>query len=150
LAASIAQGWEAQLAADASVWRGTLNQTSSPWLSTLSDADLNGAWQLFAYNATRRYGARFDAFGQPTDVAGDTFFCAHVRLTWLFTNTADVTPTPGTANNGTVRTDVRVFWPREGATRVAGDCTDPGAIEDVAEATDRYYFVVQTGAVRQP
>lgn len=150
LAASIAQAWEAQLAADASMWRQTFD-ANTPFLRTINSG-MDGAWQLPAYNAGRQFGSQFDSFGRATTDATQAYFCVHVRLTWLYWNTADVAGTLGTAGNGTIRTDVRVFWPREGAERLENDCSDgtPGKVDAVADAVDKYYFVLQTGAVRQP
>jgi type II secretory pathway pseudopilin PulG len=148
LAGSIAQAWQAQLANDASLWRA--NFTGTTWLKSLATEGVNDSWQLPAHDITRNFGPRFDALGNPDTDASE--FCVHIRLSWLYANTADSVGVTGTAGNGTVRTDVRVFWPREGAERVTGDCTDttPATIAAIAEARDSYYFVVETGAVRQP
>jgi hypothetical protein len=148
LAGSIAQAWQAQLASDASLWRTDF--TGTTWLKALAADGVSGSWRLPAHDTTRNFGPRFDALGNPDTAASE--FCVHIRLTWLYANTVDSVGVTGTAGNGTVRTDVRVFWPREGAERVTGDCTDatPATIEEVADARDSYYFVVETGAVRQP
>jgi len=146
LASSIAQAWQAQLASDATLWRG--NFAGTTWIKSLEETGVNGAWQLPEFDTTRQFGPRFDALGNPNTAASE--FCVHVRLTWLYYNGVDTGV--GTGQNGTIRTEVRVFWPREGAERVEGDCTAETAavIDEVGTATDRYYFVVQTGAVRQP
>jgi hypothetical protein len=147
LASSIAQAWQAQLATDATLWRGNLGSTV--WLSSLTTTGVNGNWQLPAWNATRQFGRSFDGLGNPVPGDGPGEFCVHLRLTMLYFNRQDVTATLGAPGNGTVRTEVRVFWPREGAARIAGDCTNV-APATVAAATNQYYFVVETGAVRQP
>jgi hypothetical protein len=145
LASSIAQAWQAQLASDATLWRANIDGTT--WLKSLKTTGVNGNWQLPAWDETRKFGRAFDALGGP--VASDGEFCVHLRLTWLYHNALDVSSSLGAPGNGTVRTEVRVFWPKEGAARIAGDCTN-AAPATVAAATDRYYFVVETGAVRQP
>jgi type II secretory pathway pseudopilin PulG len=148
VASSIAQAWQTQLAADATLWRENFDRTT--WLKSLDNADLNGTWQLPDWSDDREFGARFDALGNPHETGADQF-CVHLRLTWLYYNGIDV-GTVGTGRNGTIRTEVRVFWPREGVERVAHDCdqTAVASGDEFADATDRYYFVVQTGAVRQP
>ena len=141
LASGIAQGWLAQLAADSSLWRSNGTVAGTPWLSSVTTAD--DVWQLptdnGALRASRGFSRAFDARGQPVAPA-NAVFCVHVRLTNLFTVPA---------GNGLTRTDVRVFWPRDGEAPLAGDCTSAGTVAAVAEATDRYHFVYRTGAVRQ-
>jgi hypothetical protein len=147
LASSIAQAWQAQLATDATLWRGNISGTT--WLKSITTTGVNGNWQLPAWNDTRQFGRSFDALGNPVPNDGAGVFCVHVRLTFLYYNRQDLTPGLGAPGNGTVRTEVRVFWPREGAARIAGDCTN-AAPATIAAANDRYFFVVETGAVRQP
>ena len=144
LANGIAQAWLSQLQADGSLWNPGVANTA--WL--LSANTSNGLWQLPAYNATRLFGAEFDNFGAPVP-AGGGLFCAQIRLTWLF---GDGISQGGVAGNGLIRTEVRVFWPRDNSSFVAGDCTNPaqGVVDAVATKTDKYHFVVQAGAVRQP
>ncbi len=144
LASSIAQAWQAQLASDATLWRQSLTTTS--WLTSLTTTGVNGTWQVPAYVGGRAFGPQFDALGNPVQAGGE--FCVHLRLTFLYFNALDLTPTLGAPGNATVRTEVRVFWPREGMARVANDCT--GAPSAVTDAAERYYFVTETGAVRQP
>jgi hypothetical protein len=96
--------------------------------------------------AQRNFGPTFNLFGAP--VAGATDFCVHVRLTWLYPDELR----GGRAGSGSIRTDVRVFWLRDGGTRVAGDCTSNAAatVTNVGtDANDAYFFVYQTGAVAQ-
>jgi hypothetical protein len=146
VANGIAQAWLDQLAVDSSVWRTTLDQTI--WLNALNDSGNDGIWRLPAQSvaAERNFGPTFNLFGAPAAAATD--FCVHVRLTWLFRDELR----GGRAGSGSIRTDVRVFWPRDGGTRVAGDCTSNAAatIADVgADLNDSYFFVYQTGAVAQ-
>ena len=142
LASGIAQGWLAQLAADSSLWRGAGNESGTTWLASVTTSD--DVWQLPTDSATLRasrgFSRAFDARGRPMAPDADPVFCVHVRLTRLFTNPV---------GNGLTRTDVRVFWPRDGEVPIAGDCTDSGTIDEVAAATGRYHFVYRTGAVKQ-
>jgi hypothetical protein len=111
-------------------------------------AGLNGAWQRPAQSAVgvRNFGPNFDLFGAPT--AGSTDFCVHIRLTWLSLDEFN----GGVPGTGSIRTDVRVFWLRDGATRVANDCASgaAGVVSAVGtDANDSYFFVHHTGAVAQ-
>jgi Tfp pilus assembly protein PilV len=142
LASGIAQGWLGQLSADASLWRASGNEAGTDWLKSVATA--NDVWQLPSDNAalrsSRRFGRAFNVRGEAVDPSVSPVFCVHVRLTRLYT---------APAGNGLTRTDVRVFWPREGVAPIAGDCTDAGTIDEVASSLDRYHFVYRTGAVRQ-
>ena len=136
VATGIAQAWLDQLTADSSLWQSDLTQTT--WLKSVDTAGLNGNWQLPAHVGDRDFGPRFDLFGNADDAADA--YCAHIRLTRLY---------PGTP--GVLRAEVRVFWVRDGGTRVDDDCTSAAAatIADVGVATDDYHFVYQAGAVGQ-
>lgn len=142
IASGIAQGWLAQLSADSSLWRRDGNESGTAWLSSVNASDHE--WQLpsdsTTLRSTRGFGRAFDGLGRPVAPASDPVFCVHVRLTRLFTNPI---------GNGLTRTDVRVFWPRDGEAPIEGDCTDPSTIAEVADSTGRYHFVYRTGAVRQ-
>jgi hypothetical protein len=142
LASGIAQGWLGQLSADASLWRSGGNESGTDWLKSVATA--NDTWQLpvdsSALRTSRKFGRAFNVRGEAIDPALNRVFCVHIRLTRLYT---------APVGNGLTRTDVRVFWPREGVAPIAGDCTDSATIEEVAEALDRYHFVYRTGAVRQ-
>jgi prepilin-type N-terminal cleavage/methylation domain-containing protein len=147
VASGIADAWLGQLAADATRWQTDLAGTT--WLKTVDVANMNGAWQLPAYDAPRDFGPGFDPLGAPMGIGGD--FCAHIRLTWFYPNGG---VGGGIQGNGLIRTEVRVFWPRDGVTRVANDCTSgvPATITAVsaAIASGDYNVVTQAGAVRQP
>jgi len=145
LANGIAQAWLTQLQADGSLWNPGVANTV--WLVSANTA--NGLWQLPTYNVTRKFGAEFDNFGAPVP-AGGGFFCTHIRLTWLF---GDSISQGGLAGNGLIRTEVRVFWPRDNTGFDPGDCSNAAqsVVDGVAlKTSDKYHFVVQTGAVRQP
>ena len=136
----IAQAWMSQLSAESSLWKNSgLGPTT--WLKTVTAS--NGVWQLPTWDATRKFGAQFDGFGAP--VQTDGIFCTHVRLTWLYGDNGNQA-----TGNGLLRAEVRVFWPRDGVTRIAGDCdnTAQNVIDQVGAATGTYHFVVHAGAVR--
>jgi hypothetical protein len=140
----IAQAWLSALAADGTKWRSGMGSTT--WLSTIATS--NAKWQLPAWDGGLGFGPQFDAFGAPVQTAG--VFCVHIRLTWLYGD-ASATQPAGIAGNGVVRSEVRVFWPKSGATRVANDCTTAAqaTVDAVGAATGTYQFVTMTGATRQ-
>ena len=149
IANGIAQAWLSQLAADATLWTRTGDVTRTTWLTTITST--NDLWQLPVYNTTLKFGPQFDGFGAP--VAANGVFCAQIRLTWLYGDKS-AQQTSGLAGNGLIRTEVRVFWPRDPTYVVANDCQDgaQGTISDVTKAfgTGMYHVVTQAGAVRQP
>jgi len=153
IANGIAQAWLSQLQADGALWRPTPliptgGVANTVWLGSANTA--NGLWQLPTYDATRQFGPMFDGFGAP--VAANGQFCAQIRLTWLY---GDGISQGGLAGNGLIRTEVRVFWPRDTITTAgfdAGDCANAAqaTVDGVATKNGKYHFVVQAGAVRQP
>jgi Tfp pilus assembly protein PilV len=146
-ATGVAQSWLSQLAVDTTQWPSSSDVTGTAWLSTIAGSP--NVWQLPTYNATRGFGAQFDGFGVPVNANG--VFCAHIRLTWLNGDASAVQPS-GDRGNGLIRTEVRVFWPRDGVTRVPGDCNDAAqaTVTAVETSTGIYHFVTLAGAVRQP
>ena len=160
IANGIAQSWLSQLAADGTVWTSNWPITQTTWLSTITAND--DVWQLPAYSATRAFGAQFDGLGAPT--TSNPSFCAQIRLTWLYGDKSASAAT-GIAGNGVIRTEVRVFWPRDRSsdptsadqtTRFTTDCTNPspstvnGVTTSLLQSDGTYHVVVQAGAVRQP
>lgn len=143
LADGIAEAWQSQLMADSTLW-GTSVATTT-WLNGVTTT--NGEWQLPTWNPTLGFGPQFDAFGSPVETGG--FFCAFTRLTWLY---GDATQPGGKAGNGVLRSEVRVFWPRDGVNRINGDCADASQanVNAVNAAVGTYHFVTHAGAVRQP
>jgi prepilin-type N-terminal cleavage/methylation domain-containing protein len=150
IATHIAQATLDQLATDAVTWNhpSPSNMTSdldaeTAWLGNVN-ANPN-VWIRPAYNATRAFGAGFDALGDPLPdtASADAVFCTHVRFSWLY---------PQTAGNGLIRAEVRVFWLREGMGGTANGqplcdpSTDPALIEN---SGDRYHFVYQATAIKE-
>ncbi len=150
IANAIAESWLSQLAMDATTWssQNSWNLSQTVWLSTVAAND--GNWQLPAYSTVRAFGAQFDGFGAPT--TANPSFCAQIRLSWIYN-------TPG---NGLIRTEVRVFWPRDQSangdptaqtTSFAADCTTAtqATVNNVANGftNGTYHVVMHAGAVRQ-
>ena len=149
IANGIAHAWLSALAADGTLWTRGNDVSKTLWLATIATAD--DRWQLPTYDPTRAFGPQFDGFGAP--IAANGVFCAQIRLTWLYGDTS-AQQTTGMAGNGVIRTEVRVFWPRDESNRVAGDCANnTQATSDAITAgikSGMYHAVIQAGAVRQP
>lgn len=148
LATHVAQAWQERLAADATQWNHPspkLNVSDLDETQWLINVDNGGTWFLPAFVQNLDFGPGFGALGDVVADAnvGQATFCTHIRLTWLY---------PQTAGNGLIRTEVRVFWVREGmggtvnGLPVCDPSTDPTAVE---ANSDRYHFVYQTSAVKQ-
>lgn len=143
IAASVAQGWQEMLAVDALIWTNSqpdVSLANTTWLNGVTAND--NVWVLPAENATATFGPAFDARGSFVNQASpEAVFCTHVRLTRLINTPA----------SGLVRTEVRVFWPKEGQVWNAGaDYCDAGANPAViGAATQNFHFVYNTTAVRQ-
>ncbi|MBN1609345.1 MAG: prepilin-type N-terminal cleavage/methylation domain-containing protein [Polyangiaceae bacterium] len=137
IATSIAQAWQDQLAVDATYW--TPDGTTQPdWLTSN-----NGAWFRPEYKGARNFGAAFDALGNVVDDTADpnaAQFCTHLRLTLLY---------PQTGGNGLMRTEVRVFWRRDGGSGVNPVCGTGNNVPAIGADIDDYHFVYQTSAVKQ-
>jgi prepilin-type N-terminal cleavage/methylation domain-containing protein len=149
VANGIAQAWLTQLQSDGTLWRPRAVPVVTPiWLLTANTN--NGVWQLPLWDTNRQFGAQFDGFGAP--VQANPQFCAQIRLTWLY---GDGVSQGGLDGNGLIRTEVRVFWPRDTIGTAgfdAGDCNNAAqaTVDGVALKTSKYHFVAQAGAVRQP
>jgi len=150
IATHVAEAWLDQLNTDAALWthpspgQNLSNITNAQWLSQAA-AGNNTAWFRPAYSAQRAFGAGFDIYGSPlpdTDVA-DQVYCTHIRLTWLY---------PETAGNGLLRAEVRVFWQRngQGGTVDGQALCAPGTAANLIEgAGQKYHFVYQTTAIKE-
>ncbi len=146
VANGIAQAWLDQLAADSTMWQSNFAQTV--WLQSIDGAGVNGAWQLPAQSlaGARNFGPTFNVFGAPSATAND--YCAHIRLTWLAFDEMH----GGSAGTGSIRAEVRVFWLRDGATRIPGDCNGAAAATMTAmtdDVNDSYFFVYQATSLAQ-
>jgi prepilin-type N-terminal cleavage/methylation domain-containing protein len=150
IATHIAEAWLDQLNADAALWNhpspgNTLSDiTDAQWLSQAA-AGNNTGWFRPAYSAQRTFGAGFDLYGSPLSDAqvADQVYCTHIRLTWLY---------PETAGNGLLRAEVRVFWVRDGqGGTVDGQpvCAAGTAANLIEGAGQKYHFVYQTTAIKE-
>lgn len=145
LANHVAQSWIERLAADATTWTDVHPITNTIWLQ---EVDAEDAW--FLPTTSDGFGPRFGALGQPlaADQAAQTVFCTHLRLTMLIDPVGVATSgVPAIPNNGMIRTEVRVFWPRNA--RAAADYCTEAEVADVGEAVQDFHFVYQATAVRQ-
>jgi prepilin-type N-terminal cleavage/methylation domain-containing protein len=143
IAERIAESWAAQLQLDSTSW--VSNTGTTDWLS-----NVDGGWVRPAYVAgSKNFGAAFDALGNPLSDAtglGRARYCAHVRLTTLYSSTAPVT------GNGMMRAEVRVFWLRDGEGYLVpanGLCSVTQDEDAIGQAFDRYHFVYLTAGIRQ-
>jgi Tfp pilus assembly protein PilV len=138
IATSVAQAWQDQLAVDATFWRAD-GTTQPTWLT-----GGNGDWFRPNYDATRNFGAAFDALGNVVDDTANNLarahFCTHLRLTALY---------PATGGNGLMRTEVRVFWRRDGGSGVNPVCGTANNASAIGADISNYHFVYQTSAVKQ-
>ena len=142
IAQRIAQAWATQLELDGTEWR---TGTGGGFLSGAPTG-----WQRPLYNPTRRFGAAFDALGNPLVDASvaSARFCTNVRVAPLYPTTM------GRIGNGVLRAEIRVFWQRDGqdTADASGLCAAPQSdalIKKIDFANDVYHFVYQTVAVRQ-
>lgn len=142
IAQRIAQAWAGQLEMDGTEWRTVFG---SGWLN---DANV---WQRPPYIADRQFGGAFDALGNPLkdNELSRAAFCSHVRMAWLFPANM------GTAGNGMLRAEIRVFWLKDGEVPLDSTATICSASQTATQArsiglaTERYRFVYQTVGVRQ-
>lgn len=141
IATHIAQSWEDQLAADATLWGpAATGTTGTRWLA-------EGEWTRPANvpSSDATFGATFDALGNFTTDPAEVFFCTHVRLTRIHAGTVEL---PG---NGMFRTEVRVFWPRAGRRlsnpNYCAQSTDANSF--TVSDTEDFHFVHMVSAVRQ-
>lgn len=157
IATHIAQAWEEQLAADAVQWNHpSENQpqrdldSDTTWLKLVDSNP--GQWIRPQWSDARKFGAAFDALGNPISESGtgsggatlkQAVFCTNIRLDWLY---------PDTAGNGLIRAEVRVFWVRNGmGGTVDGKdvCNANTSPTSIGQAVTRYHFVYETAAVKQ-
>ena len=149
IATQVAQAWQAQLALDAVLWNypagpvATSDLDQTEWLKFVGSGWIRPP---FPADVTRRqFGPAFDGLGNPVALPGDlaqAHFCTHIRLSWL-RNLSD--------GNDLIRTEVRVFWLREGMGGPinAGLLCDDVPPENIGNAGERYHFVYLTSAVKQ-
>lgn len=146
IATHVAQSWLERLAADATSWTdlpSEVLQTNTLWLKEVTTSD--GIW--FVPATENGFGARFGALGQPLDEDNvvQTVFCAHLRLTLL---NSPIGIGNATMNNGLVRAEVRVFWPRHADVPIEDYCA-VAEVANVGADVQNFHFVYQATAIRQ-
>ena len=128
---------------DANLWGGedqwTINNTI--WATNVTTNNNN--WILPAMSGTfgPAAGSRGEFVNHET-TPNDVVFCTHIRLTQLLN-------TPGA---GLLRSEVRVFWPKGGASWNDGAnyCrNNAGVITQVGANTTNFHFVYKTTAIRE-
>lgn len=149
IASHIAQSWQEYLAIDAGRWtnESVAHQLiNTEWLKNVETN--NEVWHLPATSTLLKMGPGFDALGSFLDLSEATasqqlVFCTHIRLTRVMGRTS-------LSTNQLIRTEVRVFWPREGRHWNEGNpyCT-ADTVTSVGQASESFHFVYQTSAVRQ-
>jgi len=138
-ATHIAQSWQERLTADSALWRsGTVTLTATQWL-----ANNDGEWTRAPVNAAGTFGGRFGPLGEYTPALAHAYFCVDIRLT-------NMRSTPNVIEgNGLMRSEVRVFWPREGREPSANYCSPNNGATIGEGSDDDYHFVYDVAAVRQ-
>jgi len=146
IATHIGQSWLGILEAESSLWGADGSFGRTTWLL---QGNGTSDWFRPNYDATRVFGAAFDALGNPvTDVNQGTAtrFCVDLRLSPL---------NPPTDGAGLIRIEVRVVWLRDEGI-VAGSVVPPSqacGLSSTAlaspDAQRLFHFVFMAGAVRQ-
>lgn len=143
IATHIAQSWQERLTADAALWPSTaVVLTGTQWLA---NGSATAAWLRAPTNTAGSFGATFDPLGRFTTDVEQAYFCVDIRLTTM-SSTVNVIQ-----GNGLMRSEVRVFWPRDGR-EPSGNAAycDPNAGATIgAGSDDVYHFVYDVAAVRQ-
>ncbi len=144
VATQLARSWQEKLAMDATSWGGVsaLALTQTRWLKRATIA--NNTWFLPENDdaSSPTFGAAADARGQFVALNDPNFvFCTNIRLTRLLNK-------PG---SGLIRTEVRVFWPKEARGWAGGNyCDSPNTILDgEGAAIEDFHFVYMTSAARE-
>lgn len=150
IATHIGQAFLDELAAESNAWTQADNFAATVWLTNVGAQGTAAAWFTPVYNATRNLGPGFDALGNPVLAANmntDAQFCVHLRLTWLSAQNS------GKTGAGLIRTEVRVYWRREGTgfTTTNWSATSCISPEDYANwsGAPRFHNVYLASAVRQ-
>ena len=143
IASHIAQSWQERLTADTALWPSTaVGLTGTQWLSLNT-----GAWQRAPTNTAATFGGTFGPLGEFTSDPTQAYFCVDIRLTnMLSTSAQTATGIPG---NGLMRSEVRVFWPRDGREPASAYCAPNGGAVIGPGSDDDYHFVYDAAAVRQ-
>ena len=150
IATHIGQSILDELAAETRKWTQADNFANTVWLQNVGAQGSAPVWFSPQYSEERLLGQGYDALGNAVadeDLAEDAHFCAHVRLTWLSSQTA------GKLGGGLIRAEVRVYWRREGIAYTSENlpmnpCVTPVAFAEWAGAP-LYHVVSLSTALRQ-
>lgn len=120
IATRVGETWADQLEADAARWTLLSPISNTTWLNIAGACSQTAgvtSWFQPTYDTDRKFGAAFDALGNPVDMSITTpntytQFCVHLRLAWLHCD-APVTLNGGPKGSGIIRAEVRVFWRRD-------------------------------------
>ena len=140
IATHIAQSWQERLAADAALWTSTAAVTNTQWL-----AQVGAGWVRAPTNDADTFGATFSPLGDFTPTLSQAYFCVDIRLTNMTSTGANVIQ-----GNGLMRSEVRVFWPRDGREPSGTAYCAPNGGASIGDGSDEdYHFVYDVAAVRQ-
>lgn len=147
VATSHARSWLDRLAMDGGSWggAGAWQITNTRWLTNVTAQ--NNVWTLPVMDADTTFGPAADARGGFVNhllAPADVVFCTHVRLTRLVND-------PG---SGLIRSEVRVFWPKQRAAWRSGAnlnyCrVNPAEVLAIGAATDEFHWVYDTSLIRE-
>lgn len=143
IATHIAQSWQERLTADAATWTATtLTLNGTQWLDASTDPD----WRRAPTNDAETFGGMFGPLGEFTTDASQAYFCVDIRLTRLTSTSSGTSAVQG---NGLIRSEVRVFWPRDGRDPGGNYCAADGGVEIGEGSDENFHFVYDVAAVRQ-
>jgi Tfp pilus assembly protein PilV len=151
IATHVAQGFLDELTAESRAWTQTDNFTNADWLGNVGAQGTAPVWFVPAYKATRNLGQGFDALGNPVldaNLTANAKFCVHLRLTWLSPQSA------AKQGAGLVRTEVRVYWRREGIALTGAASWGTNTCVSVADyanwsGSPRFHTIHMASVVRQ-
>ncbi|MEI8254746.1 MAG: prepilin-type N-terminal cleavage/methylation domain-containing protein [Deltaproteobacteria bacterium] len=141
LATNIARRWQERLREDSLMWNAPSNRTTVSDLGTDTvylcrlagcggGSAAAGQWLVPTPPAGSTESPAYDAFGNEIAVGPTAVrYCVNVRYNWLRADAA--------ARQGMIRTEVRVWWYREGAVRQASYANCGNAAGLAAMGTDR-------------
>lgn len=153
LATNIARRWQERLREDALMWNAPSNRTTISDLGTDTTylCQLVGCaggsasanqWLVPAPPAASTESAAHDAFGNEVALGSTAArYCVNVRYNWLRADAA--------ARQGMIRTEVRVWWYREGAARQTGyaSCGNRASLATMGTDTANLEFVYLVSAL---
>ena len=140
-ATHIAQSWQERLTADTALWpSNAASLTGTQWLA---NGGANAGWVRAPANEAGTFGGTFGPLGEFTAEPTEAYFCVDIRLTTMSSPGANAIQ-----GNGLMRSEVRVFWPRDGR-EPAGGAYCAASTQIVAGSDEDFHFVYDVAAVRQ-